>query len=175
MTRKIKCTVPFQVLYELHPLKAFQEAGHFVPALRERTATGQQTRQPRKWKGKMAHCLTLLDPHTGEPARLAGSKGGMDESEVCIARVISDSLEDAERLFADTMAETFFGQKRALEIVSFNAEQLRKSADERTQLLNALLSNGGRALAEEALQKAVEVRMAEDAKLQEAIKQCKSS
>ena len=162
----------FPVLYESHTLKAFQEAGHFVPALRERTATGQQTRQPRKWKGKLAHCLTLLDPVTKEPAKLAGSKGGMDESEVCIARVISDSLADAERLFADVMLETFYGQKRALEIVSFNAEQLRKSADERTQLLNALLNNGMRPQAEEALAMAVDVRRKEDIKLQEAINEC---
>ncbi len=130
--RNTQSTVPFPVLYETHDLKTFQAEGHFVPAIRLRDAEGNATRLPRAWKGAVVHALTLLDPITQTPHRTQGQS---------TARALSDSREDAERIFADQIREGFYGTLRALDVTAFNADQARRVKDERDRLVAWMVRN----------------------------------
>ncbi len=122
--RTTRVPVHFECSYEIHPLKTFQAEGHFVPALRERNALGEATMQPRKWKGNQVHALTLCDG------------AGMQ-----LLRALSDSREDAERLLGDQLRQSFYGAQRSLAIVGFNADQARKTKDERDRLAAWMLEH----------------------------------
>lgn len=122
--RKTEIPVKFEAEYEIHELKTFQSEGHFVPALRELDAAGNSTMLPRKWKGTHVHALTLF---------AAGGKQTL--------RVLSDSREDAERMLGNELRSCFWNAQAALDIVSFNADQARKSKDERDRLAAWMLEH----------------------------------
>ncbi len=117
--------VYFEVEHEVHDKKQFQEEGHFVPALRELDAEGNFTRAPREWKGGNVHALTLKSPDGTQ--RL---------------RALSDSHADAARMLGNQIRETLEALYRERELVSFNADQARKTKDERDRLVQLLLSRG---------------------------------
>lgn len=125
MKRKTKIPVQFEVEYEIHPLKQFQADGHFVPAIRERDAQGNETRQPRKWKGSQVHALTMFCPSTGKQ----------------ILRALSDSREDAERILAASVEGMFWGVQSALANRTFNADQARRVKDERDRMAAWMLEH----------------------------------
>lgn len=122
--RKTQVPVKFEVEYEIHERKKFQAAGHFVPAVRERDAQGNQTSQPRRWKGAHVHALTVFAP-TGEQ----------------LLRALSDSRADAELQLGDLIRASFWGSMKALDIAGLNVEQARKSKDERDRLAAWMLQH----------------------------------
>lgn len=122
--RKTEIPVKFEVEYEIHELKKFQAEGHFVPALRELDANGNPTMLPRTWKGKHLHTLTLF---------AAGGKQTL--------RALSDSREDAEKILGAQIRSAFWNAQAALDIVGFNADQARKSKDERDRLAAWMLEH----------------------------------
>lgn len=126
ITTKRETIIPvlFECKYEIHPLKKFQDEGHFVPAIRERDANGNETRQPRKWKGSQVHALTLFD-----------SEGAQ------VLRALSDSREDAGRILGDQIRMNFWGLIRALKIAGLNTDQARKVKDERDRLTAWMLQH----------------------------------
>jgi len=125
-TQKRTTSVPvnFEVEYEIHELKKFQDEGHFVPAIRQRDAKGNETMQPRPWKGKHVHALTLFGP------------GGNQ-----ILRALSDSRQEADRLLQSQIIANFWGAQKSLEIAEFNADQARKTKDERDRLVAWMVRN----------------------------------
>ncbi len=123
--RKTRAVVSFDVLYEVHQLKKFQAEHHFVPAIRERDAEGNPTMKPRKWRGGSVHALTLLDGAGQEPHKTKSQS---------TARALSDSREDAEKIFAEQIRLGFYAQLRALEQVEFQADQARRTKDERDRM-----------------------------------------
>lgn len=137
--RNTEIPVKFPVLYEVHPLKEFQAEGHFVPAIRERDAQGNPTMQPRKWKGTQVHALSLIDPETGTPARITDPQTGKDQA---VARALSDSREDAERILSDQIRNAVLAASRSTAIANFAMEQARRVKDERDRLVNYMLANG---------------------------------
>lgn len=133
-------SVPFEVLHETHDKETFQREGHWVPALRERDANGLLTPKEREWKGATVHAMTLLGSD-GKPVMFADPSTSKNDS---MCRVVSDSLEDAERLMEDCIRDAFFANKRSLEVLGDTFQQLRKASEERTNLMNWMLSNGHR-------------------------------
>jgi hypothetical protein len=123
--------VPFLVRYEVHDVVAFRKAGHqSIPALRYRDAEGNRTSTERKWVGKQAHVLTLLTP-LGQIATIPDVKN----KERPVAYAISDSRADAECEFREQVTAIFFNSQTALQLAGINADQARKTKEERDKLL----------------------------------------
>jgi hypothetical protein len=136
--RKTEVLVRFEVEHKVHPLKKFQAEGHFVPAIRERDADGNETPQPRKWKGAQVHALSLIDPETGEPARVVDPNTGKDQA---LARALSDSRQDAEKILGGQIRNQFWASRRALAIMGFNSDQARRVKDERDRMAAWMLEH----------------------------------
>jgi len=141
MTKKQNTRIPvaFPALYEAHPIKEFQAEGHFVPAIRERDAEGNSTMKPRKWKGATVHCLTLLDASARDPHKTKSQS---------TARALSDSRDDAEKIFSEQIRNGFYAQLRALEQVEFQADQARRVKDERDRMAAWMAHHHPRELAD---------------------------
>lgn len=147
----MEITTEWKCLYEVHNRLEFQSDGHSIPALRYKDAEGNPTNRERKW-GNEVHALTLLGPD-GNPVTVRDVNTGKEYS---LCRALSDTLVDADRMMSELIASTFFAQKKALDVVAFTAEQLRKCSDERTQLMNWMLSHGKA----EDLEQAIGIRAA---------------
>lgn len=131
--------VYFDVLHEVHDRRQFQSEGHFVPGLRERDAEGNLTLLPRKWEGSKVHALTLMTEGGKQVFRIVNPYTNEPQSAF---RALSDSREDAEILLRDQIRQGFWAAQSALQIASFNADQARRTKDERDRLVAGLLQRG---------------------------------
>lgn len=132
--------VPFTVILEEYHLQKFQYDGHFVPQLRCRDAAGELTSRPREWNGDRVYVARLREKASDIPLQVANDRGNM----VDICRSVSDSAEDAELQLAEIVAHTFYSNHDALRIAADTAVQLWKSSQERSALMNWMISHGYR-------------------------------
>lgn len=120
----ITVSVMFPVMMETHDRKKFQREGHTIPTLREEDAEGNPIfTHERKW-GSTVHVLYLPviqrlvpEPENGMSRERdltwadLGVIPGRDrpEQKAYVLRVLSDSIEDAEKKFRAQLPELLTG------------------------------------------------------------------
>lgn len=142
-------SVRFHVQHQIENLQEFQAGGHSVPAQRRRDAEGNLTQQPRDWQGSEVHAFSLCYPT--EPHQVATLENPFTGKTETFCRVVADTADEAAMLMFDAVRSTVFTLKHQAELATFHAEQLRKSTDQRTRLMNWMISHGHGAELSEAL------------------------
>jgi len=101
--------IPFTCESEQHEKTSFQKDGHFISGLKDENG------RRRDWEGNEVHIVSL---------KFKGEQ---------VLRVMSDSLEDAQRLMVIAIQDTFFANFAAQFVMGFNYQKWTQLNDRRNQ------------------------------------------
>lgn len=136
---KHELPVLFPFVHETHETSKFRAEGHSLMALRRLDAEGNPVQGPdgnREW-GPEVHILRLPHPDDSDP-------------KTYVLRVMSDSIEDAERMAKAELRRMLYGLWAAQFIRESQAVDVARLCAEREALRNVVERDYGTAAAEKA-------------------------